>query len=50
LATRETWYIVMHPIVAPAVELLPRRKRLEKQTKSSQAIALQTHHAQALAS
>jgi hypothetical protein len=49
-ATRETWYIVMHPIVAPAVELLPRRKRLEKQAKSSQASALQTHHAQALAS
>ena len=49
-ATRETWYIVMHPIVAPTVELLPRRKRSEKQTKSSQASALLTHHARALAS
>jgi len=48
-ATRETWYIVMHPIVAPAVELLPRRRRLEKQTKSSHASALRPHHAQALA-
>ena len=49
-STRETWYIVMHPIVAPAAELLSRRKRLEKQKKSSQTSALQTHHAQALAS
>lgn len=49
-ATRETWYIVMHLIVALAVELLSRRKRLEKQAKSSRASALQTHHAQALAS
>lgn len=29
-ATRETWYIVMHPIVAPAVKLLSRQKRREK--------------------
>lgn len=49
-ATRETWYIVMHPIVAPAIELLSRRKRLEKQKRSSRASALETHHAQALAS
>ncbi|HEY2296077.1 MAG TPA: hypothetical protein VGM86_35710 [Thermoanaerobaculia bacterium] len=48
--TRETWYVVMHPIVAPAMELLSRRKRLEKQKRSSQASALETHHAQALAS
>jgi hypothetical protein len=49
-ATRETWYIVMHPIVAPAVELLSRRKRIEKQAKASRTSALETHHAQALAS
>jgi hypothetical protein len=48
-STRETWYIVMHPIVTPAMELLPRQKRLEKQTKSSKASALRIHHARALA-
>jgi len=48
-STRETWYIVMHPIVAPAIELLPRHKRLERQTKSSKASALRIHHARALA-
>jgi len=50
-ATRETWFIVMHPIVAPAVELLPlRQERLKKQAKSSHLSALKVHHAQALAS
>jgi hypothetical protein len=50
-ATRETWYIVMHPIVAPVMELHgSRRKRLERQAKSSQLSALLIHHAQAMAS
>lgn len=49
-ATRETWYIVMHPIVAPAMELLSRRKQREKQAKASRTSALETHHAQVLAS
>jgi hypothetical protein len=49
-ATRETWYILMHPIVAPAVEVVSQRKRMEKQAKASRTIALETHHAQALAS
>lgn len=49
-ATRETWYIVMHPIVTPVAELLSRQKHLEKQARSSQASALQIHHARALAS
>ena len=50
-ATRETWYIVMHPIVAPAVELLSSRQaRLRKQAESSRRSALKAHHAQALAS
>ena len=38
----------MHPIVAPAMGLLPRHKRSEKQTKSSKASALHFHHARAL--
>jgi hypothetical protein len=50
-ATRETWFIVMHPIVAPPVELLStRRERLKKQAQSSRLSALQHHHAKALAS
>jgi hypothetical protein len=50
-ATRETWYVVMHPIVAPAVEILgSRRARLRKQAESSRSSALKIHHAQALAS
>lgn len=49
-ATRETWYIVMHPIVAPAVELLGRGARLKKVARSSKASALRVEHARALAS
>ena len=49
-ATRETWYIVMHPIVAPAVELLGRGARRKKEARSSKASALRLDHAQALAS
>jgi hypothetical protein len=49
-ATRETWFIVMHPIVVPAQELLSRRERLKKQAKSSRSSALKVHHAQVLAS
>lgn len=50
-ATRETWYIVMHPIVAPVLELeASRRKLLERQAKSSRSSALLNHHAQAMAS
>jgi len=50
-ATRETWYVVMHPIVTPAAELLGSRgARLRRQAKSSRSSALKTHHAQALAS
>jgi hypothetical protein len=49
-ATRETWFLVMHPIVAPAVELLSSRpERLKKQAKSSHLSALRAHHAQVLA-
>jgi hypothetical protein len=50
-ATRETWFLVMHPVVAPAMELPSSRpERLKKQATSSRLSALQTHHAQALAS
>lgn len=50
-ATRETWFVVIHPIVAPATELLSsRRERLKKQAKSSRLSALKAHHAQALVS
>lgn len=48
-ATREDWFIVMHPIVAPAVEILSRTERLRRQAKSSQESALTVHHAEALA-
>lgn len=48
-ATREAWYIVMHPVVSPAVEFArsrrERRRRLEKSMRSS---AMQPHHAQFL--
>ncbi|KFZ16906.1 hypothetical protein V502_04835 [Pseudogymnoascus sp. VKM F-4520 (FW-2644)] len=50
-ATRETWYIVMHPIVTLVLELDgSRRKLLERQVKSSRSSALPIHHAQAMAS
>jgi hypothetical protein len=49
-ATREIWFIVIHPIVAPAVELLSQRACLKKQAQSAQTSALQHHHAEALAS
>jgi hypothetical protein len=49
-ATRETWYIVMHPIVAPAAELVGRGARLKKAARSSKASALRVEHARALAS
>ncbi|KAL5348503.1 hypothetical protein ACLOAV_005919 [Pseudogymnoascus australis] len=50
-ATRETWYIVMHPIVAPVLELdASRRKLLERQAKLSRSSALLIHHTQAMAS
>jgi hypothetical protein len=49
-ATREIWFIVMHPIVAPAIELLSRRERLKKQAQSARLSGLQHHHAEALAS
>lgn len=50
-ATRETWFIVLHPIAAPAVELLSSRcERLKKQAQSSRLSALKRHHAEALAS
>ena len=49
-ATRETWFIVMHPTAITAIELLSRRERRKKQTKSSRQSGLQHHHAEALAS
>lgn len=50
-ATREAWFIVMHPIHATATELpLSRRERQKREEKSFQLSALRTHHAQLLAS
>jgi len=50
-ATRETWFIVMHPIVAPTMELPSSgRQRRQQREKSSRSSALHVHHAQALAS
>jgi hypothetical protein len=50
-ATRETWFIVMHPTLAPTAEPLPsRREQLKKQAKPSHSSGLQHHHAQVLLS
>jgi hypothetical protein len=49
-ATREAWYIVMHPIAHAPEELLSRGERRKRREKSSQSSALQPHHAQFLAS
>lgn len=49
-ATRESWFVVMHPTGAAVTEITSSRreqkKRLEQSSRSS---ALQTHHAQFLA-
>ncbi|KFX85917.1 hypothetical protein V490_09324 [Pseudogymnoascus sp. VKM F-3557] len=50
-SSREKWFVVMHPIMLPAVELLSsRQERLKKQARSSQLSALTPHHARVLAS
>lgn len=49
-ATRETWFVVMHPVITPLTELLSRAERSKKRAKSSRQSALKFHHAQALAS
>ena len=50
-STRETWFIVMHPVVGCATELpasnSERRQRMRRSARSS---ALLTHHAEAMAS
>jgi hypothetical protein len=47
-ATRETWFIVMHPIVAPAHEFPSVRESRQRKEQASRRSALQVHHAQAL--
>lgn len=48
-ATREIWYIVMHPIVLPVTELASSRQEQRKRLKkSAQSSAMQPHHAQFL--
>jgi hypothetical protein len=49
-ATREAWYIVIHPMTNAPEELLSRGERRKRREKSSQSSALQLHHAQFLAS
>ncbi|KAF2133086.1 hypothetical protein P153DRAFT_394009 [Dothidotthia symphoricarpi CBS 119687] len=49
-ATREAWYIVMHPIANAPEELLSRSERKKRREKSSLSSALQSHRAQFLAS
>ena len=49
-ATRESWFIVMHPIASTPEELLSRSERRKRREKSSQCSALQPHHAYFLAS
>jgi hypothetical protein len=48
-ATRESWYIVMHPIAITADELLSRGERRKRLEKSSQSSALELRHAHFLA-
>ena len=49
-ATRESWFIVMHPVANAPEELLSRSERRKRREKSSQCSALQLRHAQFLAS
>lgn len=49
-ATRESWFIVMHPIANTPDELLSRDERRKRREKSSQRSALQSRHAQFLSS
>ena len=49
-ATREAWYIVMHPVANTPEELQSRREHRKRREKSSQSSALQLHHANFLAS
>jgi hypothetical protein len=49
-ATREAWYIVMHPTASTITDLpSSRRERRKRLEKSSQSSALQLHHAHFLA-
>jgi len=49
-ATRETWFIVMHPINPPMTRLPSSRSEAVKlKRKAAEKSALQTHHAQAMA-
>ena len=49
-ATREAWYIVMHPTASIITDLpSSRRERRKRLEKSSQSSALQLHHAHFLA-
>jgi hypothetical protein len=49
-ATRESWFIVMHPVANAPEELLSRSERRKRREKSSQCSALQLPHAHFLAS
>lgn len=48
-ATREAWYVVMHPVANAPEELRSRGELRKRREKSSQSSALQHHHAQFLA-
>src|SRR5690348_7435702 len=49
-ATREAWFIVMHPIAPPVTELASSRREYRKRLeKSSESSALEADHAQFLA-
>jgi hypothetical protein len=49
-ATRESWFIVMHPVTNAPEALLSRSERRKRREESSQCSALQPHHARFLAS
>jgi hypothetical protein len=49
-ATREAWYIVMHPVANAPEELLSRGELRKRRERSSQSSALAYHHANFLAS
>ncbi len=49
-ASREAWYIVMHPVARAPEELLSRGECRKRREKSAESSALKPHHAHLLAS
>lgn len=48
--TRDTWFIVMHPLTLPPEELLATGERIKQRKESSKLSAMKRNHAEVLAS